>query len=253
MRNIPKGFARKAQVAFGGSFVLFLIVFAATNMQPPKTFSETKAVLTKIWQYNNFTTDFYCNAPFEIIDSKLKLIESDRYTPRKPFTKKHKPNERTQIIEFEHIMPAYNFGRHLPCWREGGRKACKNDSTFNAMEADPYNLVPAIGEINADRSNFRYAEAPKNVRYTQYGQCAVYTDFKAKRFYPAHYSKGLIARTYLYMSKTYNIPLSKQERQLMEAWDAMYPKNDYEIARDSAIRQIFLWNMLAATKKAIGF
>lgn len=50
------------------------------------------------------------------------------------------------------------------------------------MEADKQNLVPAIGEINGDRSNFRYAEAPTNLKYTQYGNCKVYTDFKAKDF-----------------------------------------------------------------------
>lgn len=50
-----------------------------------------------------------------------------------------------------------------------------------------------------------------------------YTDCTVKRFYPAHYSKGLIARTYLYMSEKYKIKLSKQGRQLMESWDKMYP------------------------------
>lgn len=39
-------------------------------------------------------------------------------------------------------MPAENFGRQLSCWKEGGRKACKNDITFNEMEADMHNLVP---------------------------------------------------------------------------------------------------------------
>ncbi len=37
---------------------------------------------------------------------------------------------------------------------------------------------------------------------------------KQKRFYPANYSKGWIARSYLYMSKTYNIRLSDQEKNL---------------------------------------
>ncbi|ELZ2117535.1 endonuclease, partial [Campylobacter jejuni] len=96
------------------------------------------------------------------------------------------------------------------------------------MEADKQNLVPAIGEINGDRSNFRYAEAPTNLKYTQYGNCKVYTDFKAKRFYPANYSKGWITRSYLYMSKTYNIRLSDQERKLMEAWDKQYPMDEKE-------------------------
>ena len=40
-------------------------------------------------------------------------------------------------------MPTHNFGQHLPCWRSGGRKACKNDITFNEMEADMHNLVPS--------------------------------------------------------------------------------------------------------------
>ncbi|EPD7116153.1 endonuclease, partial [Campylobacter jejuni] len=50
----------------------------------------------------------------------------------------------------------------------------------------------------------------------------------AKRFYPANYSKGWIARSYLYMSKTYNIRLSDQERKLMEAWDKQYPIDEKE-------------------------
>ncbi|EOH7692664.1 endonuclease, partial [Campylobacter coli] len=144
------------------------------------------------------------------------------------YTKKGKINQRAKRIEWEHIMPAQNFGKHLPCWKEGGRKACQNDPLFTKMEADKQNLVPAIGEINGDRSNFRYAEAPTNLKYTQYGNCKVYTDFKAKRFYPANYSKGWIARSYLYMSKTYNIRLSDQERKLMEAWDKQYPIDEKE-------------------------
>ena len=56
-----------------------------------------------------------------------------------------------------HVMPAENFGRHLSCWKEGGRKACKKDPIFNEMEADMHNLVPAIGELNADRSNYKFA------------------------------------------------------------------------------------------------
>ena len=41
-------------------------------------------------------------------------------------------------------MPAENFGKHLPCWQDGGRKACEKDPVFSKMEADMHNLVPAI-------------------------------------------------------------------------------------------------------------
>ncbi|GAB0172669.1 endonuclease [Helicobacter trogontum] len=238
-----KNFGTKVKFLGGGTILTLLVLLFFEATQPPQTFRETKKILTDIWRSKDFTTEFYCKAPFQITDNGIKVIQSAQYTPRKALTKKQTINERTQNIEFEHIMPAHNFGRHLPCWQKGGRKACHNDKTFNLMEADPRNLVPAIGEINADRSNFRYAEAPKSIVYNQYGNCRVYTDFKAKRFYPAHYSKGLIARTYLYMSETYNIRLSDQERKLMEAWDKTYPKDEYEEARDNAIAQIPLWKV----------
>lgn len=197
-------------------------------------FDESKRELIKIYERlgSSYQYDFYCNAPFKANKkgkyTKFEIIKSDLYTPRNEYTKKGKINQRTKRIEWEHIMPAHNFGRHLPYWKDGGRKACKDDKLFNKMEADKQNLVPAIGEINGDRSNYRYAQAPKDLDFNQYGNCQVYTDFKNKRFYPAGYSKGYIARSYLYMSKTYNIRLSDQERKLMEAWDKQYPMSEKE-------------------------
>ncbi|EAH5802866.1 endonuclease [Campylobacter coli] len=187
------------------------VLILALSLLNAKSFEESKKELVKFYNDlgSSYWYDFYCQAPFKV-------------------NKKGKINQRIKRIEWEHIMPAQNFGKHLPCWKEGGRKACKNDPTFAKMEADKQNLVPAIGEINGDRSNFRYAEAPTNLKYTQYGNCKVYTDFKAKRFYPANYSKDWIARSYLYMSKTYNIRLSDQERKLMEAWDKQYPMDEKE-------------------------
>ncbi len=106
------------------------------------------------------------------------------------------------------------------------------------MEGDLQNLAPAIGEINGDRSNYRYAESTKDMQFTQYGNCKVFTDFKGKRFYPANYSKGWIARSYLYMSKTYKIRLSNQERRLMEAWDKQYPMSEREkVFREFAAKE----------------
>ena len=47
------------------------------------------------------------------------------------------------------------------CWQEGGRKNCiKTDAVFKKMEADLYNLKPAIGEVNGDRSNYQFAVLP---------------------------------------------------------------------------------------------
>jgi len=68
---------------------------------------------------------------------------------------------RASCIECEHVMPAENFGRHLQCWRNGGRKECKKDVTFNTIKGDLHNLQPSIGEVNGDRSNYRYSQFTK--------------------------------------------------------------------------------------------
>ncbi|EGK8008877.1 deoxyribonuclease [Campylobacter lari] len=214
--------------------LLSILLFSSLSLLASDNFNESKKELVKLYESlgSTYQYDFYCNAPFKANKkgkyTKFEVVKSDLYTPRNEYTKKGKINQRAKRIEWEHIMSAQNFGKHLSCWREGGRKACQNDPLFTKMEADKQNLVPAIGEVNGDRSNFRYAEAPLNLEYTQYGSCKVYTDFKSKRFYPANYSKGWIARSYLYMSKTYNIRLSDQERKLMEAWDKQYPMSEKE-------------------------
>lgn len=92
----------KALVAF-----LFLaqILFAEQN------FSEAKKTLTKFYQDNpQYQTDFYCNAPFKWVKNRFEIVPSEFYTPRNAVTKKGKTNERAKRIEWEHIMPAHNFG-----------------------------------------------------------------------------------------------------------------------------------------------
>ncbi len=45
--------------------------------------------------------------------------ESCGYKPRNERTKKGKVNQRARRIEWEHLIPAENFGRQFSCWREG--------------------------------------------------------------------------------------------------------------------------------------
>ncbi|MFQ0971660.1 endonuclease [Gilliamella sp. BG1] len=131
---------------------------------------------------------------------------------------------------------AENFGRHLQCWRDGGRKACKKDVTFNLMEGDMHNLQPAIGEVNGDRSNYRYSQFTD--KFNQYGQCKTTVDFKERKFQPRDEIRGMIARTYLYMSDKYKINLSNQEEKLMTAWDKMFPPEKWECERNKLIEKI---------------
>lgn len=204
------------------------------------SFSKSKKILLKKIYHDN-KNSFYCNNPYEIkkIKGKQKalIIQDEKYySPRKPFYKSGKVNTRAQRIEWEHVMPAYNFARHLPCWREGGRKACKKDKTFKIMEADMHNLVPAIGEVNGDRSNYRFAaQKPKQ---GQYGKCMVQINFKGKRAYVKDDIKGDIARSYFYMSEKYNIKLSKKEKKMMKVWSKLDPVSTWEKTKNKRIYKI---------------
>ncbi len=95
------------------------------------------------------------------------------------------------------------------------------------------NLVPAIGEVNGDRSNFTFTDLGE--KPYQYGQCQMVIDFKSKKVQPSSETRGFIARTYFYMNKTYGVPISKKQRKLFEVWDKQYPPSDWEKERTSQI------------------
>ena len=213
-----------------------------------ESFSKSKKELRKIYQGHQIT--FYADCKYNYKDKK-NMIDRDScgYKPRNERTKKGKSNQRARRIEWEHVMPAENFGRHFSCWRDGdskcinkkgkafkGRKCCEKVSKqYRTIQADMMNLVPAIGELNADRKNFRYgADEP---RVGQYGKVPFQVDFKQKRAYIKPSKRGDVARIYLYMSETYNLPLSKQERKIMEVWNKQDPVDEWEKSRVKRIEQ----------------
>ena len=100
-----------------------------------------------------------------------------------------------------------------------------------------FNLVPSIGEVNADRRNYRYMDTKENIK-GQYGECSFKVDFKNRKAYPANYTKGFIARTNLYFQKKYKLKLSKKEQQMFKAWDKMYPKTKWEKIREIRIKKL---------------
>lgn len=102
-----------------------------------------------------------------------------------------------------------------------GRKCCnKVSKQFKLMQADMYNLVPVIGEINGDRNNFSFTQLSGEPR--RYGAVNFEVNFKARKVEPTEYAKGQIARTYLYFKKTYDLSISKKQMKLYSAWNKQY-------------------------------
>lgn len=162
--------------------------------------------------------------------------------------KARKNEKRGRKIEWEHVVPAWAFGHDLQCWQNRvcsnskgklykGRKCCgTTDAKFRAMESDMHNLVPAIGELNGDRSNFRYGMIAGETR--SYGRIDFEVDFKQRVAEPAEQIRGDIARTYFYMEKTYGFKIGKKDSRLFEVWDRQDPVDAWELERSRRIAAI---------------
>ncbi len=190
-------------------------------------FAQAKVVASQI---NADAPDFYCGCKINWQGKKgVPDLESCGYQIRKNAN-------RARRVEWEHVVPAWEFGHQRQCWQNGGRKNCAKDPDYRRIESDLHNLQPAIGEVNGDRSNFQYSQW--NGGESQYGQCAMKIEFKQKRAEPPVRARGAIARTYFYMRDRYQLRLSRQQTQLFNAWDKLYPVSAWECERDNRIARV---------------
>ncbi|MDV7210721.1 endonuclease I family protein [Azotobacter beijerinckii] len=202
--------------------LLLLLPFSLVHAEAPRTFREAKKIAWKI--YAERPVDFYCHCAYQ--GNRIDL-ESCGYQPRKNAN-------RAGRVEWEHIVPAWVIGHQRQCWQDGGRKNCTaNDPVFSQAEADLHNLVPVVGEVNGDRSNFGFGMLTE--KPSQYGACPFVIDFQQRTAMPADYSRGTIARTYLYMSQRYQLRLSRQDQRLYEIWNRQYPVSEWELWRNQRI------------------
>ncbi len=123
------------------------------------SFNKAKKLLQSEVYFDHRET-IYCGAEF---DTKKNI---DR--PRGFVALKYK--KRAKKIEWEHVVPAQNFGQTFKEWRVGhpecvnrkgesfkGRNcASKVNDEYRYMQSDMYNLYPAIGAVNAMRSNYNF-------------------------------------------------------------------------------------------------
>lgn len=196
-------------------------------------FIAAKKELPKITRQLTAPSTVYCAVPITFNERGRWQVD-----PLAAGYKVRKNPKRAVRIEAEHVMPAWDFGHQLQCWAaKNGRKNCeKTSSEFNRMEGDLHNLFPALGEVNGDRSNFRFSDW--NGTPYQYGSCQMLIDFSAKRAQPPKDARGLIARAYLYMSQRYGIRLAEQQRKLYAAWDRQYAPSANECRRNQIIKGV---------------
>ncbi len=202
--------------------LLLLLTVSPLHAEPPRSFREAKKIAWTI--YAERPVDFYCGCRFE--GNRIDLAGCG-YEPRKQ-------PKRAERVEWEHVVPAWVIGHQRQCWKDGGRKACeRSDPVFRKAEADLHNLVPVVGEVNGDRSNYGFGMLPQKPH--QYGACPFVVDFRQRTAMPPEHTRGAIARIYLYMSQRYGLRLSKQDRRLYDAWSRQYPVSEWETWRNRRI------------------
>lgn len=210
----------------------------AAAFAPPATYEEAKLLArSAVYHDRNDAGTFYCGCKWTWRGRSGGVIDhaSCGYRVRANA-------ERAARLEWEHVVPASNFGHLRACWKAGGRERCqKTDAEFARMEADLHNLTPAVGEVNDDRANFRFAElgaAARPGRGKPYGGCEIHIDAASRSVEPPDAVKGSIARIYLYMHDRYGFNMSAQQQKLMLAWHQQYPPSDWERERDRRIAAV---------------
>ncbi|MGQ3887863.1 endonuclease [Legionella sp. CNM-1927-20] len=208
------------------SIIFLSLISALAFSQPIKNFGQAKKHARILFAFYRET--LYCRCKF---DARLQVdLKSCNMQAAARF-------KRARRVEWEHMMPAENFGNQFACWREPlckkkngkqyrGRACCgRIDPKFRQAESELYNLWPAVGLVNQARSNYRYSMLETHTTF--YG-CPITIDSASRRVEPADYAKGIVARANLFMSDKYSIRLSEAQRTLFLTWNSQFPPSDRE-------------------------
>lgn len=184
----------------------------------------------------------YCGCTY----SEKKIVDNSSCW----FEHNKKYIKRSKKIEWEHVVPAQAFGKSFEAWTLGdrdcvnskwkkfkGRKcASKVEKEYQFMEYDMYNLFPAIGSINALRSNYAFEIIEWEDR--EFWECDM--EIGNKRAEPTESIRGDIARIYFYMEISYpwRLVISDVRMKILEAWSLQDPVSEEECERYKAIKKI---------------
>jgi len=212
---------------------LLLFLTACSFRDAPQTFDQARKDLRhEVYFDQNDDGDFYCECAWQWTSEsggELDPVQCGYQIRAQPI--------RAGRTEWEHVVPASVLGQSRQCWRDGGRENCqRTDTVFNVMEADMHNIVPVLGEVNADRSNYHFDEIAGDPH--EYGACKFEVDSRLRIAEPRDDVKGQIARIYFYMHQRYGLQLSAALQQRYMRWDAQFPVTAWELERDRRIARV---------------
>jgi len=267
LRNVGRMQMKKIELVFVYCLVaVFVSAFSwwpsATEQTPvhgnrysQSFYAVKQEMLGKI--YYDHQRTLYCNAEFngrkQIKKPKGFRLPNIRNVDFKVYdiSEEELQNKATRM-EWEHIVPAENFGRTFTEWSKGhancvsnkgkrfkGRSCAVQESEeFRYMYTDMYNLYPSIGAVNYLRANFNFTQFNPNDNIKNlFGSCKL--KIYHNKVEPADAVKGFIARTYFYMERTYSrYKIGEPMRGILRNWDKIYPITDWECRRAYRIEKV---------------
>jgi len=205
--------------------------------KPQTKIANYDAARARFWSvYRTGGTELYCRFKFDSGMAK-------------------QPTKQPKALTVEHAYPAdriaeaFNF-KDRNC---GQSASAFTDAQCAAAVADLHNLWPANQSTNASRRDLRFTDLPgeANRNPLKVG-CPdferTYNKQGVEDFVdPAPDARGDIARSLIYMSEVYNLPLDGaiSDRELLLAWHEQDPPDDEERSREVVIRRLQgTWNPL---------
>ena len=235
--------------------VLLVSLFASAvaNAEPPTDFDSAKDDAVELW-WEIGPASFYCQCPYRLATDAEKQIRSGNlwivgsvcgYQAKELLYSSGRPNARSTRIDWEHIVPAEWIATGFGC-QEGSRSDCRAIEGFEEAEGDLYNLVPAIGELNGDRSARLFGLIEGESR--AYGACDFEVDDTGPgethtrgMAEPMESIRGDVARVWFYMIDRYGLQVPRENRTLLEAWAEADPVDRAELRRASIIEAEMGW------------
>ena len=191
-------------------YIFPIILFMSCNLFAEQTVIPNYTKAKKIfWSklYPNGNCTIYCGVRF----NNSKTTIDDRR------------------LSIEHVYPQSWIARHMGC--KNVKECRKNNKKFNYAVADLHNMYPALRNINSSRGNSLYGIIDGESR--KYKDC----DYERVKGItePREIARGNLARSIMYMSSEYNLPIPDKMTAIIQKWHKDDPPSAHEHRRNKKI------------------
>ncbi len=160
-----------------------------------------------------------------------------------------KQMNRASRTEAEHIIPASWMLKknkaERPCVaqskasKDNPRKYCQaHDAGFRNAHNDLVNLRPAVGQINANRSNKPFSDSLTGSKPITYRGNGKTFKVSSRVAVPDITIRGDIARVAFYMRDTYGVSYSKRQSEVFNEWDKQDAVSEEEVLLNQRIKKV---------------